>query len=255
MDLASVSIGSTVVPIFKPGDHERLDEILGMPLNHHQGPVPIGIDRIPGINFNFYPGAQAGLTDDAEMDKDLFAAYANSVTLTKLMYLMEADPLSNSLYASANGQLSDLYSDILTNLNGTATAYDFGNLNLHGDHGGNVLTATLPGAPGSADGLPWMTSIDADQVWRANNYTINNSLFRVSTSKTPSPVVYQATGLTPGEYKVYGSWQANVTQDLDNLQNSNHPDQKIAPTQFAQYSVFDNTILRGTHQKDQRIFC
>ncbi len=254
MDLASVSIGSTEIPIFKPGDHERLDEILGLPPNHHQGPVPIGIGLIPGIDFDFYPGAQAGLADNAELDKELFAAYANSVTLTKLMYLMEADPLSNSLYASANGQLSDLYSDILTNLNGTTTEYDFGNLNLHGGHGGNVLTTTLPGAPGSAEGLPWMTSIDADQVWRANNYTINNSLFRVSTSKAPSPVVYQATGLTPGEYKVYGSWQANVTQDLDNLQDSDYPDQKIAPTQFAQYSVFDDTDELGIYQKDQRVF-
>jgi hypothetical protein len=51
---------------------------------------------------------------------------------------------------------------------GTAVTYEFSLLNLNGNHGGNVLTSTLPGVAG-ANGKTWMSSIDADQVWRRDN--------------------------------------------------------------------------------------
>ncbi len=179
------------------------------------------------------------------MNKETFAAYANSVTLTKMLLLMEDDPLTAGA-SSADGQLSQLYSDL------TGSPYDFSLLNLNGNHGGNVLTATLPGV---ADGKIWMTSIDADEVWRQDNYTVNNSLYRISQTDSPTSLVeYEASGLTPGDqYKIYVSWQANVTQKLDNLTNSDFPDQFISPTQFAQYSVID---AAGTSpfQEDQRLF-
>ncbi len=247
MDLASITLPITddVVPVFKPGDHERLDAILDLPPNHHTGPLsPITIDKFDHI-FTFYDDAQSFLNTNATMNKQNFAAYANSVTLTKMIYLMDDDPLITGVSA-ADGQLSGLYSQL------TGSAYNFGLLNLHGSHGGNVLTTTLPGV---ADGQIWMTSIDADQVWRQDSYTLNNSLYRISQTDSPSSLVeYEATGLAPGDqYKVYVSWQANVTQKLDNLSNSNHPDQFISPTQFAQYTVAHAGGM-ATFQKDQRNF-
>ena len=60
-----------------------------------------------------------------------------------------------------------------------------------------------------------MTSIDADQVWRQDNYTVNNTLFRVSesTRQPASLVEYEASALEAGDYKIFVSWLANVTAE------------------------------------------
>ncbi|CAM5793933.1 LEPR-XLL domain-containing protein [Rhizobacter fulvus] len=241
MDLESITIAGKLVPIFKPGDHERLDALLGLPAGHHGTVIPQNVDSGP-FQLKFFDDPEGGLNATAVMDKAAFDAYANAVTLSKMALLMES-PAGDAVAGAgaAAGQLSKLYSDALGKLNGAATPYDFSTLNLNGAHGGNVLTATLPGAPGSAEGRPWLTSIDADQIWRADNYTVNNTLFRIGEftdgANSPSLVEYTATGLAAGEYKVYASWQGNVTQDLDNLANSAFPDQKMSPTDKAQYSV------------------
>src|SRR5688572_17893208 len=85
--------------------------------------------------------------------------------------LMETPPDG---VAAAAGQLSDLYSDLIA----PAPAYNFALLNLHGQHGGNVLTTTLPGVGGTS---PWLNSIDADGVWRADSHTTVTAAFRIST--------------------------------------------------------------------------
>src|SRR5262245_27707709 len=257
MDLESITIAGKEIPIFKPGDHEKLDALLGLPDGHHEVGAEPQSSSVPGLSLKFYSDAEGRLNSDAVMNKSTFAAYANSVTLTKMLYLMES-PAGDAVpgAGSAAGQLSALYGDILTKLNGSPTTYNFANLNLNGAHGGNVLTATLPGAPGSADGQIWLTSIDADQVWRQDNYTVNNTLFRISefTGTTPSLAVYEATALAAGDYKVYASWLANVTQKLDNLSNSDFPDQFIAPADNAAYTVYVGGVAQGTFTKNQRLF-
>src|SRR5205085_11912563 len=116
--------------------------------------------------------------------------------LTKMASLMETPPDGS---ATGAGQLSALFKD----MSGAAT-YDANKLNLNGAHGGNVLTATLPGVGGSD---PWLNSIDADHVWRADSQTTTTSLFRVSTQKTSaSPAEWKAT-VPSGQYKVYATWQ------------------------------------------------
>ena len=146
----------------------------------------------------------------------------------------------------AAGQLSALYSDL------SGVDYDFTLLNMHGAHGGNVLTTTLPGVGGDA---PWMETIDADSVWRQDSATVDSALFRVNYNNDPAnPAVYEETGLAAGEYTVYVTWAANVTQDVDNQENSNFKDKKILPAEAAQYKVFDGDEEEGTFVKNQRLF-
>ena len=91
----------------------------------------------------FYDGAVGALNDNVEFDKTKFRAYADAVTLGKMLLLQETNPLGGSTVGS--GQLSALMSAILTNLNGgTATTYDWSLLNQIGDNGGNIFAATLP---------------------------------------------------------------------------------------------------------------
>ena len=66
-----------------------------------------------------------------------------------------------------------------------------------------------------------MTSIDADQVWRQDNYTVTNSLFRISESSAARRILVNTRRRPYGgrrTYKCIVSWQANVTQELDNLE-------------------------------------
>jgi Ca2+-binding RTX toxin-like protein len=247
MDIASITLpGGAVVPLFKPGDHERLDALLGLPANHHTGPITQSTIATLDHVFKFYAGAQDFLLPGATMNKTTFAAYANAVTLTKLLLLMEDDPMTAGA-SSADDQLSEVFGDLIGN-----AGYDFGLMNLNGAHGGNVLTATLPGV---ANGEIWMTSIDADQIWRQDNYTVSNALFRIAQTGSPTSLIeYEASGLTPGDtYKIFVSWQQNVTQKLDNLTNSDFPDQFISPTKHAQYTVTHggSTV---TFQEDQSNF-
>ena len=79
----------------------------------------------------------------------------------------------------------------------------------------------LPGVAGDA---PWMDTIDADNVWRQDSATVTTSLFRVNYDNNPSnPAVYEETGLASGEYKVYVTWAANVTQDVPDQENAGYP--------------------------------
>jgi Ca2+-binding RTX toxin-like protein len=242
MDLKQIGAGSVIVPIFKPGDHEKLDAFLGLSGVHHSAP-PAGYDQFPGVEF--YPGAHGPLLDDAEFSKTDFAAYANAVTLTKLLLLMEDSAETGQSNGTADDQLSALYSDL------SGAPYEVSHLNLHGAHGGNVMTMTLPGVNGST---PWMASIDADEVWRIDNRTVLNTLFRVSIdNNAASPASYEKA-VANGSYRVYATWTGNVTQDFDDLTNSDLPDRKMTPTEFAQYTVYDGATVENTVQKNQRVF-
>jgi len=63
MDLKSITLPVVgVVPVFKPGDHEKLDAYMGMGANHHDAP-PADFDSTSG--FDFYDDAEGhlGLVD------------------------------------------------------------------------------------------------------------------------------------------------------------------------------------------------
>jgi hypothetical protein len=238
MDVKSITIGSDTFSLFKSGDHEKLDALLGLGPDHH---VAGGPDVI--ANVVYHDGAEGQLADDAHFNKLTFAPYKNAVVMTKMALLMETSPDSD---ATANNQISALY----TALRGSA--YDAKLLNMHGAHGGNVLTMTLPDAAGT--NTPWLVSIDADHIWRNNSFTSTTARFRVSNQKTAdSPAVWKFT-VPAGQYKVYATWQANVTQDLNNLTNPNFPDQKISPATNAKYTVLNDSTELGQFTKNQQLF-
>ena len=128
MDLESVEVDGVRVPIFKAGDHEKLDRVHGRPgrpsvaaraAGHPGHPVPCGRDR-------------RGRTTASSSTRPLFAAYADAVTLAKMLLLQELDPLGAT--TPGTGQLSKLMSDALTALpRRHPTRYDWSKLNLVGD--------------------------------------------------------------------------------------------------------------------------
>ncbi|NOS70321.1 MAG: hypothetical protein HOP33_10365, partial [Verrucomicrobia bacterium] len=253
MDLVTVQIGTMVIPVFKPGDHEKLDAYMGITPAQHHAPLPAGFTRvitIPGATLTFYADAEGPLLNTAQFNRTTFAAFANSVVLSKLVLLQEDAPAGDTTPTTAHlNQLSKLFND---NIGGGST-YDASLLNLNGAHGGNILTATLPGVTG-AEGRPWLVSIDADQVWRIDNYTTTTALFRISTqNKTSSPATWTTT-ITPGAYRIYITWQENLSQMLDNLDDPQYPDQPIRPATNAQYTVKDAStpFLTQPDPVDQR---
>ncbi|MCW5625291.1 MAG: LEPR-XLL domain-containing protein, partial [Burkholderiales bacterium] len=231
MDLQSIEIGSVVVPVFPPGAREKLEAYLGLSGDLYEDP-PAGFDAFPGVEF--YDDAVGPLNDNVAFDKAAFPAYANSVVLGKLLLLSE-DPVDGATVGA--GQLSQVMSDVLTDLNGGITVgYDFGLLNLNGAHGGNILTSTLPGI---ADASPWLTSIDQDHGWRADSLTTTTLQYRVNTESTGTAKAVWQASVAAGNYAVQASWLANVTQGFD------------AAT-AATYRIFDGATLRGTVTVNQR---
>src|SRR5205814_6118111 len=102
--------------------------------------------KLPGLSF--YRNAKQRLDNNVEFDKTKFAAYFDSVVMTKLLLLHETEFALGAGGGATDpslGQLSQLTRDQLTALGKPgAASYDFTLLNLLGDHGGNVLTATVP---------------------------------------------------------------------------------------------------------------
>ena len=101
-------------------------------------------------------------------------------------------------------------------------------------------------------------SIDPDHVWRADSATMTTALFRVSTVNTgiPSPAVWETMFVPsePGDYRMYASWLANVTQKTDNLDDVTHPDQHLRPAPDATYSLYYEDALQLTVARDQQKF-
>ena len=73
LDLASITIGGHVIPIFKPGDHERIDRYMGIEGIAHSENLNDIFTQIPGVTF--YDNATIFLDDNVEFDKQKFAAY------------------------------------------------------------------------------------------------------------------------------------------------------------------------------------
>jgi len=287
MDLASVTVNSTKVPVFGPGDHAKVDgymHINGIPLSDPLDPLLVGH---PGMTF--YPGARQRLTDNVEFDKDKFAPYFNSVVLSKLLLLHET-ALPGS--GADTGALSRLINDQLAALPGPGrgTPYDFGKLNLVGEHGGNVMTATLPrrdanGQPANAtpevrdvgpqfdfqtvllfqdpqvplDARPWLRLIDGDHNWRALSMTTTTILFRVSIPTLAGATATWEKELAPSQYQIQASWLANVSQRFPNPDAANKPFD-VQPAENAIYDIFavdaagNQTRLLPAVTRDQRLF-
>ena len=198
MDVASVTIGDSVIPVFKPGDHAELDAYMGIHGVPNSSDVQDLLLNIPGVTF--YDDAKLDLGQNVEFDKTKFAAYADSVTISKMLLLTE-NPVDGSTVGA--GGLTELMRNQLAQIGSPyATTYDFSKLNLVGAHGGNVLTTTLqkPGVvldhvetqklgldgvtmpvdhtasfPSDARGRG--CAFDGSQNWRNDSFTTTTALF------------------------------------------------------------------------------
>ncbi len=232
MDLASIKIDETEILLFKPTDHERLDTYLGFAGTDHIAPFDLA-SYVQEVDINgttivvtYHDNALGGLKDNAEIDMDKFAAYANSVTLSKLLLFQETlvgqDPV--------DGQQPKTISQLLTDLIGQP--YDFEIMDLNGDHGGNILTATMPGVVDPYGkrvsviekyGLPvfsdlWLNTIDGDHNWRQDSQTSKTELYRYHRSQEQF-IHIDWHSLNTGDQVTYVNTGGG--NDIGGLQNGN----------------------------------
>ncbi|MCA9212653.1 MAG: proprotein convertase P-domain-containing protein, partial [Planctomycetales bacterium] len=144
-----VTIDGTTLQIFAAGDRATLDGYLGLTAGDH---LPLGaIDTFGSLTFHDGIGR---LTDTAEFNKSTFAAYANSVTMTKMLFL--DDVALNTL---------------LQGLSGVA-AYDASLLHTNTKYAPNILSLTLPHIKdddgNEIDSTHWVASINDGSAWRAD---------------------------------------------------------------------------------------
>ena len=106
---------------------------------HLSHPSPLETSDRPAGRSSSSTRARRRDHPNVEYDKTKFKPYANAVVLSKMLLLQETDPLAGRRRA-AHG--------LATNgLDGVGTpmpTYDWNELNIVGDHGGNVMTTTLP---------------------------------------------------------------------------------------------------------------
>lgn len=234
MDVASiVADDGTDVPMFKPDAHAKIDEIMGIEGSSQSEALDARLTERGGLTL--YEGAVGTLDGNVEFDKTKFAAYANSVTLAKLLLLSER-PVDGATIGA--GALSKFFSDQL------GRPYDFSLLNLNGGHGGNIMTATLP-KPGQtadiirdtqragqapSDARPGLYSFDTDHAWRTDSQTRLTENFRFLPAG-PGKATWTVTGLAPGRYKVQAAWLINLA---------------VNATSEATYRIFDGNTQIGT---------
>ena len=252
--------------LFKSTDREKVDEYLGFGSSdiHHPFPHVDEYDNPDYVQVHTYgedgrlirtvyhEGALGGLLENIEYDKEKFAAYANTVTLGKLLLLQEEDPLSGAQPKN----LSRFASDFLTQAAGTPLYYDFANpgITLNGNHGGDILTATLNGVldaygrpvgatslyPQPIWGDLWLTTIDGDHAWRQDSAATFNRYYRFQSNygewgyeegQGENTVTWTFEGLAAGQYRVYADWLSSIYQ---------------FPTQTAPYEIRVNNVKQGT---------
>ncbi|HZM80393.1 MAG TPA: FG-GAP-like repeat-containing protein, partial [Candidatus Limnocylindrales bacterium] len=282
MDLAVVTVGDTVVPVWKPGDHEKIDLYMG--INGIAQSLPLDPRLVTREGLTYYADATRAQDENVEFDKTKFAAYFNAAVLSKMLLLHETAP--GSLAAGpSDGQLSQLIDDLLGD--SFSPMYNFGLNNLVGAHGGNIMTARLP-MPGKdaraeirefgpffdsidlvlhrpLDAAPWLRLIDGDQMWRDMVYTTTTMLYRVSVPNAAGAKATWTQAQDPeqalnGTYTFQASWLANVTQRFANPDPAKATEPlHIAPATRARYAIYEvigatKTLLATFSDVNQRAF-
>jgi hypothetical protein len=133
-------LGSVSLDLFPPGMHEKLDADMGLPPNHHvfQELYIYGQGIIQGT----------GLADNAVFDPEVFKAFKNSGTQTKLL-LLDSTQLNALLKA-------ELVAGGVVKPSATVATYTGGLTQT------NVMWTPLLGH------RTWLHTIDGDHAWRAD---------------------------------------------------------------------------------------
>jgi hypothetical protein len=200
MDLQSLDLPSgRLATLFQPGDHALLDQYLGITQpNHNNGP-----EGILGDTVTFNPAT--------------FAAYANTVTMGKLL-LLDGTQM-NKMIGNLTG-ITDyaLYgTDSTPNDGRPATPAD-----------GNVMTRTLP-VTGS-DSSEWLRLIDGDHAWRADA----QPLFNTASAGNGNFPLWESVVLRNKVFRVlFKDWEnpANAQPNFPDLGDSaSHDPNEKPPT-------------------------
>ncbi len=246
MGVKSITINGNTLPLFKETDQARLNEYLGfvgtdynVPIDQEEFNDLLAKSDVKGVTFEFYPNARGRLKANAEYDKEKFAPFANAVTTGKILLLQENLVNETPVGGLQPKTLSKLFTDL------TGRDYDFAKMNLNGNHGGNIMTATMPNvldpfgqSTSALDQYPspvssdlWLTLIDADHQWRQDGrYALQDQFRFHETGVGDNATEWLFSGLTPGAtYKLQTDW----------LVNEFLTDQGRSPTsRAARYEVF-----------------
>ena len=154
-------LGHTFTPpaLFTPADHARMDAYMGMPSGHHE--------EVEGLPADCGPL-------NAKFNEQTFAAFSDSVTMSKLAFLDGAHNLNLALRDVLVDQGAAPSAAAVTTY---SAAENFTQCTTVGGLipqvlPGNVLIDTLDGPNATAcptnRGLPWLQLIDGDHAWRVD---------------------------------------------------------------------------------------
>lgn len=161
MDLPSIPLGGDTIGLFPEDAHERLDTLLGLPDDHHAE----SLEPLFGVDVS------GPLLDGIDFDKESFAAYADAVTLAKLLTLdgETMDQVLRDLTGLANYRLYETDGNLPDELGGIGPG--------NPAPGGNVMITALPGLfDDVADPVvraQWLRVIDGDHAWRSDGHGDN----------------------------------------------------------------------------------
>ncbi|KPJ90223.1 MAG: hypothetical protein AMJ53_14410, partial [Gammaproteobacteria bacterium SG8_11] len=273
LEKLSIQQGQSGTPqefkLFKAGSREKLDSFMGFTgdffeeLDQEIVEVQLGDDPATAWFLRmFYQKDSNGkirgkLKENVEFDKQKFSPFADSQVLSKLLLLQETtvkgvdDVLPGKYGSSAVAEdpktISKLISDLIDQ------PYDFSKMRLNGNHGGNILTATMPGVvdefgnlidgyslfPNQAlsSGDNWMTAIDYDLIFRANAETettlhYQHTIANREAVENPDPAPNFRSAVTEWMFEVTPGQSYSV--QVDWLTNN-----QMKPATNAIYSIFD----------------
>ena len=207
------SVGT--LDLFTSHDRQKLDDYLGIPSNTSHKPLT-NVDFIPDFVAAFHPGAVGGFldatVDQVTFNKTTFAAYANSVTMSKLVLL---DGVT----------LGSVFQDLL------GRPYDTTELNPNAPQHGNIMTMTLPNVVGNqgteVNSTEWLRLIDTDHVWRQDSQLTTQRIAAAGSGTATANWTF--TGLdVGGSYTVWSTWQPTAANGM------------------APYKLFDGVTLKNT---------
>jgi hypothetical protein len=176
-------LGTRTLDLFGPEDHEKLDELMGLPADHHENRTI----RVPGGGTVL----SSELKDDAEFS-DL-AIFDNAVTTSKLV-LLDAGGLN----AVARDQLRD------GNVVKPGAA-----VSTWSDHAGRPANVMVDGL----GGVEWLTTIDGDHAWR------QDGMPRFAPGENPEDPhggagtfpLWESCLLRPAFRTLYEDWETDPT--------------------------------------------
>ncbi len=222
LDVQAVSLelpglGTQQLDLFAPDTHERLDELMHLPADHHENQqvtLPGGVGTIPST----------GLKDSAVFDPEQFAAYRNAVQTAKLL-LLDGDGLNDAL------------GDILAARGDIKSA---GSVSTYGDGAvpANLMVDQLSGS------LPWLRSIDSDHAWRADGRPRFGGRDEALDGGNDTFPLWESCLLRPTFAAVYRDWE-NGSAQFPALGDEPSPDPSDPDAPVASLLLAGNTFSSG----------